>query len=271
MKSAKLRCSEAITKRGERRLVTRSDVEIPRITTAVRQTSVMTPAPRVANQSGLGLGRRTPRASDPGSGVRPATVPTVTIEPSRLTSRAGTPSAVQPRRRARRQARSRRSQQRWPAYTTTPRHWPSPTERPTGARLRDRGCGEGPLRHGAMFVRRCQRWRDRRRTRGCPAHSVESVASATLMHHPPSGVGPDTATSPPQDTRTPVPDRCAAAMAARSAAHALPIAPRSIDAPSGSVTVRLTRSCSMLAHPGAERIWRSIEGPSAGRSTKVTV
>jgi hypothetical protein len=54
VKSAKLRWSAAMTKRGDRCPVTRSDVEIPRITTTVRQTRVMTPAPRVANQSGLG-------------------------------------------------------------------------------------------------------------------------------------------------------------------------------------------------------------------------
>ncbi len=78
-------------------------------------------------------------------------------------------------------------------------------------------------------------------------------SSAIFTCQPPGRPGPPTDRSPPSPTTTPTPVRSAAAAAARSAHHALAVAPRSISTPCGTRTVARFRSTSMRCQPGTAR------------------
>ena len=89
-----------------------------------------------------------------------------------------------------------------------------------------------------------------------------ALSSATRTGHPSGGTSPAVAMSPPSDTRTAPPRiaRCALA-AARSAAKALPVDPRSSSTPGGRAMVRLSRSKRMLRQPGTGST-RKVSGPA---------
>ena len=106
--------------------------------------------------------------------------------------------------------------------------------------------------------------------------------SATPITNPPAGCG-RTATSPPRETSVPQPRRSEMVAAARSAAHALAVAPRSRTVPGG--TVRITevgveddrspagngsRGGQVSGHPGRHLgevavVAEALEGATHGR------
>ena len=71
--------------------------------------------------------------------------------------------------------------------------------------------------------------------------SAAAASSASRTVQPPGGPPPATATSPPSETSTPQPAAAAASRAARSAAYALAVAPRSSTTPAGTRTVPACR------------------------------
>ena len=84
----------------------------------------------------------------------------------------------------------------------------------------------------------------------CPgAEGSLRWSSVTRTRQPPAGAGPDVAMSPPRLTSTPPPLIAAPAAAARSAAQALAVAPRSSRTPSGCGSC----SCCDRASPSASR------------------
>ena len=100
---------------------------------------------------------------------------------------------------------------------------------------------------------------------------METVVSATTSmqmsamptQKPPAGAGPATAMSPPNETSTPQPSWTAISRAARSAAQALAVAPRSSNVPGAMVSVEPTGSRSTDRHPGT--------GPAPRRSPVTSV
>src|SRR5439155_4078047 len=74
-------------------------------------------------------------------------------------------------------------------------------------------------------------------------------SSVTRTCQPARGAGPHVATSPPRLTSAPQPLASAATRAARSAAHALAVAPRSMRTPGGTRTEQLARSMVTLRQP----------------------
>ena len=77
-----------------------------------------------------------------------------------------------------------------------------------------------------------------------PSPSRSRWSSVTRTGQPPAGGAPATAMSPPRLTSTPPPISSAMRRAARSAANALPVAPRSSSTPFGMRIVRRSRSSS---------------------------
>ena len=121
-----------------------------------------------------------------------------------------------------------------PAATVTVRHGPSAGH--AGARVDDvvhRTAAAPPASH---------RGRPRRQATLAEQHELPVGALALGdLHTQPSGRSPATATSPPSSTSTPVPYRCASVAAARSAACAFAVAPRSSSVPAGTVSRPATR------------------------------
>ena len=89
---------------------------------------------------------------------------------------------------------------------------------------------------------------------GCP------VTSCTRTRQPPPGGSPATAMSPPRLTSTPQPSRSASSVAARSAAHALAVAPRSSRTPGGTVSSRPSSrtSCQLTSRRTVSRVAGSV-------------
>ena len=91
-----------------------------------------------------------------------------------------------------------------------------------------------------------------------PPLSMETVVSGTEStqtsaiptQKPPAGACPATAMSPPSETRTPQPSLTAISQAARSAAQALAVAPRSSSVPGAMVSVEPTVSRMTDRQPG---------------------
>ena len=80
---------------------------------------------------------------------------------------------------------------------------------------------------------------------------VNSTLSRMPTRQPPGGGWPATLMSPPRLTSTPQPVMAAIATAARSAASALAVAPRSSITPAGTLTTPLAWSSSTVRQPAA--------------------
>ena len=101
-----------------------------------------------------------------------------------------------------------------------------------------------------------------------PGASGGAAWSSTIRTgHPSAGVVPATAMSPPIPTRAP-PATAAAAVAARSHARALAVAPRSSSTPAGTRTVAATSSSSTVCQPGTVQNSARNVVPSRAATTR---
>ena len=123
-----------------------------------------------------------------------------------------------------------------------------------------------PVAGSMMWCIVAPRWRQRRTAVldvARPPETIETVcpgadtslrwSSVTCTRQPSGGQAPDVAMSPPTLTSVPQPAARDAAAAARSAAHAFAVAPRSSDTPDGTRTQPLARSTVTACHDGRTR------------------
>ena len=108
--------------------------------------------------------------------------------------------------------------------------------RPEGRSPGRRGGGPGGRRASSAACRH-RRWPGHRTCTDTAVGASESPHTSDTPTRNPSGGAPRTDRSPPSETSTPQPSRDATAAAARSAAQALAVAPRSSSVPGARVTV----------------------------------
>ena len=126
------------------------------------------------------------------------------------------------------------------------------------ATYRGAGCGKSAARDRdrlARGVRAALRWSS--------VTCIRQPACAFCPWGSSLGAGPAVEMSPPRLTSTPQPTASWMARAARSAAHALAVAPRSSFTPRGILSVQRSRSSSTALHPAEQRCadaWRHCWG-----------
>ena len=157
-----------------------------------------------------------------------------------LTDQTGGKAAVgEPRRGGVARAGSRPWRRRWRRRRWRRPRRPCASTSPPSGRWRGRRCdgrSSPPRRHRRAVVPEVAMPPAVMTTVGSSPSSGSSWRSERRTTQPPAGAGPATATSPPRLTSTPAPVRSAARAAARSAHHALAVAPRSSSTPTGTVT-----------------------------------
>ena len=259
--SEMLRCSDIVAKRGSVGSEVLRDVRTPSTTTPVSSSSEVTPLPRIryqtARRSSGGLLAASRRCRRPrrrgGRGGPRARV---------RASQAGACLAEHDRGGARgvRVDAGRGGDARRP---------PDLGRRAARARIDDVVALDAvgaPAAHASCSRSRARRCAarssgPRRRGRGGRRSRARAIRRA--------GGVPATAMSPPRLTSTPLPSSSAMRRAARSAANALPVAPRSSSTPRGMRIVRRSRSsrtCRQLvgAPAQAHDLPPSVVGPDQG-------
>ena len=224
----------------------------PRQTTAVASSSETMPAPRAANQSTWSNIRRPTAVVSEGSGQPPIRYDLAVDadQPGRKSVRL---EPVRPRRPGRsRQSRPHSRRRRRAATTDGPPRSVDGEARPGVDEVMPARCRHPPASAGRWCSRsqpRRNRWqRLRPASRRCLA--------VFAGQDPPPAVRrpPAVAMSPPRLTSTPPPTAVAmAASAARSAASAFPLEPRSSSTPAGCGRSGAPDQCGWPASPGREQ------------------
>ena len=222
--SETLRCRPSTTKRGVRAPGRQRSVPVmPRSTVVESRTSVIAPVPRLRYHRGLGpAAARIMRVA--------GQAPTVTTAPVRVDEPRGQAERLEPARRGR-SAHDRRGARRVGVHARGRGDGdgaPHRRRRLAGARVddvMDVAPGAAPAAH-----RRCSTSPGRRRARpraGRRRRGRRGGRRSRARASRPAGPGPAVATSPPRLTSVGDPVAAAMAVAARSAASALAVAPRS--------------------------------------------